>query len=214
MPRPSPEDISSWFQDFLSNVRNNPTARRAWRRLRVADLAEAAMYHLWKYGHSDSQFLKVRKDAGRVAREVRDTIRALRIAKSDQEPKRAKDALIFYRRALEHLMKLDQPLHWPFLWEAEAPLAMHIELSRREGFQPLQLLEGHFKFLASTGGPLRREVWLRKLQELAMTSEVNLGLKSLVALAECAAPSLPIDCSRASRTFKRWAYRFPNLLVK
>jgi hypothetical protein len=90
---------------------------------------------------------------------------------------------------------------------------MHDEISRRVGFQaPLKLLKGHFKFLSSRSGPLRREAWLRKLQEFAKRGGVTLGLKALVALAECAAP-FSVDPAGLSRTFRRWAIRYPNLLI-
>jgi hypothetical protein len=48
-------------------------------------------------------------------------------------------------------------------------------------------------------------VWLRKLQEFAAENEVTVGLKGLVALAECADPSVSIhQSSNLSRIFKQF----------
>jgi hypothetical protein len=209
------KEINGWAQEFLATVAADPTARSAWQKLRQAGLDRPALYPLWKYAHSDSEFERLRKDAKRKANQVRDTIRALRIAKSGQKPKRAKDALVFYRRALEHLTKLDQPLDWPFLWEDESPLAMHDKISKSVGSPlSLELLEGHFKWLSGRNGTLRREAWLRKLQEFAARGGVVLGLKVLVALAECADPSISVNYTTLSRVFRRWDTRSPTLHLK
>jgi hypothetical protein len=215
IPGSTSKEINEWAQEFLATVAADPTARHAWQKLCEAGLDRSALYPLWKYAHSDAVFERLRKDAKREANQVRDTIRALRMAKSGQKPKRAKDASIFYRRALEHLTKLDQPLDWPFLWEDESPLAMHDKISKGVGSPlSLELLEGHFKWLSGRSGTLRPEAWLRKLQEFAAKGGVMLGLKALVAIAECAAPPISVNQSTLSRIFRRWAARSPTLHLK
>jgi len=215
IPGPSTEGINSWRQEFLATVAADPTARRAWQKLQEAGLDPSALDPLWKYAHSDSEFERLRKDAKREANQVRSTIRALQIASSGRKSQRARDPVIFVRRFLEHVRKLERPLNWPFLWESESPLAMHDKISKSVGFPlSLRLLEGHFKMLASRKGPLRPEAWLRKLQEFAARGGATLGLKALVALAECADPSVSVNQSTLSRIFRRWATRSPTLLLK
>jgi hypothetical protein len=65
--RPCCDTPARWAKGFLANVAADPTASRAWRGLCEAGLDRAALYPLWKYAHSDSEFEKLRKDAKRMA---------------------------------------------------------------------------------------------------------------------------------------------------
>jgi hypothetical protein len=194
----SKEKINLWAQEFLVTVAAHPTARRSWEKLCKAGLDGPALYFLSKYAHADSEVERIRKDADRMAKQVRDTMRALQIANSGRKPKRAKDSILFLRRALEHLRKLDQS------WQGgESPLSLHMEVSKRVNRNlSLRLLERHFKQIASKRGPLRSEVWLRKLQEFADSGGVHLGLKLLVELATCANPDMELNHGSLSRVFR------------
>jgi hypothetical protein len=205
---------ADWAVELRANLACNPTARRAWRKLCEVGLYEAGLYFLWNYGHCDREFKVARQDAKRIANQVRDAVRALHIAESGKKPKRAKDPLIFFRRLLDHLKTLESPLNWPFSTANDAPLILHRALCEEMGRPiPLQFLERHFKFLSGRSGPLRREAWLRKLQEVATIHGFALSLRSLVALAECAA-EFPVEPTRLSRTFRRWTSRYPNLHMR
>ncbi len=200
-------DIEQWSRSFMTEVRANPSARRAWRRIQRADFPDKAAIGLFLYWSGTEPDQAVGRWLGElhgraieIAKKLKEVTRLMQLEdrRSPKPPhsrgRPRKPAKVAWEEALKA----------PLGDGGMATVGSAIErLERDTGrrFTPTQWR----RILVKSGGKrsaMNGKLCLAALQALARDYKVDLGYRSIKALADCAAPKLELDDRDLQRYLK------------
>lgn len=184
-PTEKPDD---WVSESRRNFAQHPTTQKAWRKLQSSGLEDSTWHLLRGYAAgADTVMDQLTKEAIRL---LDAAVRAERVAQQSS-PKCAHDPDLFRRRARE-ARNAALGAKWPTPSAGIYTLRDELELVKKETGKeyPLAVVQ---KVLNKTAG-LRSRVdspmyFLMLLKGHAAQHGVNLGVKTLAALADCVCPN-------------------------
>jgi hypothetical protein len=170
------DDRSKWLATFLTNVRRDGTASRAWEMLESAGLEKAALRALWTYAHPPHVYMKREH---RKVRRINSMVKALiRSDKIDRERHEAGDprANMFSER---HRQKYDDLVRSEMPFADDGSRVAHWMLARVEAGKGIPDLPASREAFVSLGprSPIsNRKFWLFVLLCFAENAGIPLGL--------------------------------------
>ncbi len=183
-----------WLGELRQNLECDPTARRAWKKLGGAGLESEGVLALWHYAHPPTEYLrKGERRTRHLSAQLRALIRAGKVEQHKQTAGDPRAKLFFERYWDKHVDAV----------RAETPFAdggtlgdWLISRAARGGAPGYDLpkLRREIVRVGGERSPLSNpKFWLWILRCYATNAGVQIGSKSLVALANCARPRDSLD---------------------
>ena len=207
-PEPHDQDIKQWSHQFMTEVGFNPSARRAWRRIQRAgfpDKAAIGLFLYWSGTEPDQAVARWFAETHERTREAAKKLKEATLLKQLEGRRSPKPPHSRGRPRKPVKDALEEALKSPWGDGSMATIGSAIARLERETGRRLTLTQRRRVLVKSGGGrsAMNSKLCLAALQELARDHDVDLGYKSIKALAECAAPNFELDVRELQRYLKR-----------
>jgi hypothetical protein len=191
-----------WIATFEKECELNPTAKKAWQEICEAGLRAWALQLLWGYSGAAVEVVRAMNASRMNATDALDeAIRAeQKAAKRIVNPRSA----LFRSRAQKKRSKALRA-QWPIEDKTAATLREAMSRDSLPEDHPQSLTKARKALVKAAGkrSPLSvSQYFIFLLQGVAECRGVRLGMKQLVALADCADPSRQLDEKNLHRFIK------------